>query len=267
LTLVCFAANSLLCRAALGAHLLDAESFTGIRLLAGALVLALLARGHGIGGQGSWLSAIVLAVYAFAFSFAYLRIGAGIGALILFAAVQVTMIGWSFAHRDRARAAEICGVALALGGLAYLTLPGTRSVDLGGAALMALAGVAWGGYSLRGRSASHPIGTNADNFLRSLPLAAAVAAPPLLRGAAHITASGAALAAASGAVASGVGYSLWYAALRSLSATRAAIVQLAVPPLAAVLAVVLLGETLTPRFVAASIAILGGIAIAIVGRR
>jgi drug/metabolite transporter (DMT)-like permease len=266
-TLVAFAANSLLCRAALAPGLVDAVSFTGIRLACGAAALAVVARV--VAGPparaGSWLSALGLWAYAYAFSLAYVRIGAGVGALILFGAVQVTMIGWGLVRGERPRALEIVGVALALGGLVLLALPGVRGgVDPLGAALMAVAGVAWGVYSLRGRQAQRPIAANADNFLRSLVPAAAVGVA--CAGRAHLTWHGAALAATSGAVTSGLGYCMWYAALRGLSATRAAIVQLPVPVLSAAGAVLLLGESVTGRMVGAAAAILGGTAVAILAK-
>jgi drug/metabolite transporter (DMT)-like permease len=262
--LVGFAANSLLCRAALGDLSIDAASFTAIRIGSGAAVLFALARGS-TGGAGSWPSAAALFAYAAAFSFAYLRLTTATGALVLFACVQATMIGWGVARGARPRALEWLGLALAAGGLVALLLPGLAAPDPLGATLMALAGIAWGVYSLRGRSAARPLAATADNFLRAVPFAAALLlAIPLAGG--HISARGAALAAASGALASGLGYSLWYAALPSLAPARAAIVQLSVPVLAASGGALVLGETVTFRFAAATAAILGGIAIALLGR-
>src|SRR5262249_54850034 len=159
---------------ALGARAIDASSFTAIRLASGAVALAVIARVSGDGGRhGSWASAVLLFVYAVTFSFAYGRIGAGVGALVLFGAVQATMIGWGLATGERLRVAEVVGLAVALGGLAVLTVPGAHAVDPLGAALMAVAGAAWGGYSMRGRGSVRPVAANADNFLRSLPFAAA----------------------------------------------------------------------------------------------
>jgi drug/metabolite transporter (DMT)-like permease len=271
LALLCFAGNSLLCRAALGPRLVDAASFTCIRLVSGALALALLARGRGgvdAAGRrhGSWTSAAVLVGYAFSFSLSYVRIGAAVGALLLFGAVQATMIGWGLVQGERPRIPEIVGLVLALGGLGFLAAPGARAVDPLGAALMIVAGVTWGVYSLRGRTAGPSLPTNAGNFLRSVPLAAAIAVPVVLLGQElHLTTTGVLLATAGGAVTSGVGYTIWYLALPALSAARAAIVQLAVPPLAAAAAVVLLGETLTWRFVGAAAAVIGGVGIAVAG--
>jgi drug/metabolite transporter (DMT)-like permease len=237
-----------------------------VRLLSGAVTLWLLARGAKASkGGGSWFSAAALFAYAIAFSLAYLVLGAGVGALILFGAVQLTMLAAGLRAGERPRLVEWLGLAFALSGLVVLTLPGAAAPDLTGAALMALAGLAWGVYSLRGRGAVYPLAITADNFLRSVPLAAAAALAALPW--AHVSPRGILLAAASGALASGVGYSLWYAALRGLSATRAAIVQLAVPALAAAGGVALLGETLTPRLAVAGLGIFGGVALAVLGRR
>lgn len=279
--LVGFAANSLLCRAALGTRSIDAASFTAVRLASGALVLWLLARliagraatgasaaevaKAGVRGAGSWGSAAALLLYAVAFSFSYLRLTAATGALILFASVQATMIAVGVARGERPRALEWLGFLIAAGGLVALTLPGLAAPDPAGAALMAAAGVAWGVYSLRGRGAARPLATTADNFLRTIPLAAPLAIAGALDG--HATASGAGLAIASGAIASGIGYSLWYAALPQLAATRAAIIQLSVPVLAAAGAAAFLGEAITARLAGAAAAIVGGIALAIVAKQ
>lgn len=272
-SLLGFAANSLLCRAALGACAIDAASFTAIRLAAGAVMLAILAsrapspdaaldRGH-----SSWASAAILFTYAMAFSFAYLRLGAGTGALLLFGAVQATMIGWSLVRGERPRPLEWCGLASAAAGLIVLTAPGLTAPDPLGAALMMAAGIGWGAYSLRGRDVTRPLAANAGNFARSLPMIALVSVPLALTLGAHVTPRGAILAVASGALASGVGYSFWYAALPHLTRTRAATVQLSVPVLATVGGVLFLGEHVTARLGVASAAILGGIAVAVLTRR
>lgn len=263
--LVGFAANSLLCRAALGPRSIDAATFTAIRLGSGALVLAALARRP---RGGSWPSGIALFAYAAAFSFAYLRLGTATGALILFATVQVTMIGWGVSRGERPRPIAWVGIAVALAGLVALTLPGLTAPDPLGTALMTLAGVAWGIYSLRGRGAKHPLAVTADNFARAVPLAGVLVAGYLLQGhAIHTTARGAVLAAGSGALASGLGYTLWYAALPKLAATRAAIVQLAVPVIAGSAGALVLGETLTPRLVMCAPLILGGVLLVLLARR
>ncbi len=261
--MLAFAGNSLLCREALAAGEIDAGTFTAVRLASGAAVLALLAAGRHPQRAGTWRSAAALFAYAAPFSYAYLELGAGTGALILFAVVQATMIGWGIARGDRPRPLVWLGLLLALAGLVYLTLPGVRAPDPAAAALMTLAGIAWGIYSLRGRGSRDPLTTTAGNFLRSLPLAAALIAIVLATHSSHATPRGHLLAAASGALASGLGYSLWYAALRNLSATRAAIIQLIVPVLAATGGIALLHEPFTPRLAIAATAILGGITLAL----
>jgi drug/metabolite transporter (DMT)-like permease len=259
--LACFAANSLLARAALGPGLAGPGAFTGLRLVAGALALlgVSLARGRRPAG-GSWGSALALFAYAAAFSVAYVRIPAGAGALLLFAAVQATMIGWTVARGARPTRAQAAGVLVALAGLGALTRPGGSAPDALGAGLMALAGVAWGAYSLRGSGAADPIATTADNFARAAALAIpfAILAP----GSGAPSPEGVGLAVASGALASAGGYCVWYAVVPALGPTRAAVVQLAVPVLAAGAAVVLLGEPLTPRLVVSGAAIVSGIALA-----
>jgi len=256
LALLGFAANSLLCRAALRDGTIDAWSFTAVRLASGALVLGLLARTW---RDGSSASALALVAYAGLFSLAYLLIPAGVGALVLFSAVQATMIGGSIRAGRRPRWIEWCGMALALGGLAYLTLPGAGAPDARGLGLMACAGIAWGVYSLRGRSSQRPLLATSGNFARG----ALLVLPFAFFSPFEIGARGLALACASGALASGLGYSLWYAALPGMSATRAALVQLCVPLLTAVAAVVLLREQPNERLFWSGVAILGGIALAL----
>jgi len=259
--LIAFAANSLLCRAALGPGRIDASAFTAIRLVSGAVMLVLLAAGgKGIGG-GSWPSAAALFAYAIAFSFAYRSIPAGSGALILFGSVQATMIGRDLVQGGRPHQREWLGLGIALAGLVALTRPGLHAPDPRGALLMAVAGIAWGIYSLRGKRATRPLATTADNFARSVPLTLAMLLWPLE--ARLISPAGVVLAIVSGAITSGLGYVAWYAALRGLRASRAAIVQLAVPPLAALGGVVLLGERLEARLLVGGAAILGGIALAL----
>ncbi|HZZ83399.1 MAG TPA: DMT family transporter [Anaeromyxobacteraceae bacterium] len=260
-TLVCFAANSLLCRAALRPRLVDAVTFTTVRLLSGAaaLTLIVLARRRARPRGGSLGAGLTLLVYAVAFSLAYVRIGAGVGALLLFGAVQVTMLGWSLARGVRPGAIQWIGIAVALGGLAYLGLPGASAPDPAGALLMVVAGAAWGAYSLLGRAGGDVIATNADNFLRAAPFALALSLA--LYGRATATGEGLLLAAASGALASGAGYSLWYTVVPALGATRAAAVQLLVPVLAGLGATAFLGEALTARVATSGAAILAGIAL------
>lgn len=263
--MVAFAANSILTRAALDAGAIDPASFTSVRLGSGALVLMLLARrGSPSPGAGSWGSALALFAYAALFSFAYLRLGAGLGALLLFGAVQVTMIAGGVLRGERPRALEWAGLALALGGLAWLALPGSSGGEPLDVALMLLAGVAWGVYSLRGRSATHPLAATAQNFARGTAFALALQVAWL--GQAHGSARGFLLAVLSGTLASGLGYAIWYSALPGLRASQAAVVQLSVPVIAAGAAVLMLGESLGLRWLSCALAILGGIALAMRGR-
>lgn len=267
IALACFAGNSLLCRLALAERHIDATSFTVIRIASGALVLALLAMGRPrlVATRGArWLSAAALFVYAAPFSYAYLRLGAAIGALILFGCVQVTMLGWGVVRGERPSAFGWAGIVVALAGLGVLTIPGKSAPDPLGAAGMALAGIAWAVYSLRGRrAAGDPIVTTAASFARAVPLGAVLVALVVPTAGAHLTPRGVLLAVASGALASGAGYSVWYAALPHLSATRAAVVQLLVPIVAAFGAVALLGEIVSARLVIASASILAGVAATI----
>ena len=251
--LIGFAANSLLTRAALGAGRIDPASFTALRLATGAATLALLvsARQRPREDRGSWSAAAALAGYAIFFTLAYTRIGAGVGALVLFGSVQVTMIGVGLARGERPGRLDWLGLSLAVAGLLVFALPGAAAPDLTGTLLMVFAGMSWGGYSLAGRHSHDPLGATAGNFLRACafgPLAfvALAGATP------HITAAGAGLAAASGSLASGVGYTLWYSALPSLSAWRAGVIQLVVPALTAVAASVLLDELFSLRLAAAT---------------
>ncbi|HEX9186609.1 MAG TPA: DMT family transporter [Vicinamibacteria bacterium] len=268
--MVAFAANSLLCRAALGGGHADALTFTALRLLGGALALGFLARirrASSPPSRSAWGSAVVLFAYAAGFSLAYTRIPAGVGTLLLFAAVQLTMIGAGLLRGERPRPLEALGLGSSLAGLVLLTRPGLARPDPLGAGLILAAGAAWGLYSLRGRGHADAVAINAASFARALLLSLAPWAAGALLGTTRLTAGGAGLALASGAVASGLGYAVWYAALRGLTAMRAAIVQLSVPPLAAAGAVVLLGEGFSLRLVVASVFILGGIALAVAAHR
>jgi drug/metabolite transporter (DMT)-like permease len=251
-TLVGFSANSLLTRGALGTGLLDPASFTIIRLVAGALTLLLLVRLRSapkIEG-GTWQGALLLVGYAIAFTLAYLRIGAAIGALLLFAGVQITMVGIGLARGERPSRIDWAGIGLAIGGLVVLTLPGATAPDGLGATLMLVAGVCWGLYSLAGRTNRDPLGRTAGNFARASLLA--VPFVIISAGDLQLTRAGVGFAVLSGSLASGVAYTLWYMTLPRLAAWRAAIIQLIVPILTALAAVPLLGETITPRLVAAT---------------
>ncbi len=266
--LACFAANSLLCRFALAERSIDPASFTAVRLVSGALALALLtlARGRPASAGGGWPSALALFAYAAPFSIAYVKIGAAVGALALFGAVQVTMIGWGIARGERPVGMVWVGLATALGGLSALTLPGAHAPDPWGLATMVLAGLAWGVYSLLGRtSRGDPITATAGAFVRAAPLSLALLGAGWLVSAVHLSARGVWLAAASGVIASGAGYSLWYRTLPRLSATTGAVVQLLVPVVAAAGAVALLGEQPSARLLVAGSAILGGVVLAVLG--
>lgn len=265
--MIAFAANSVLCRLALQETAIDPGSFTAIRLLSGAVMLAVLLgyRGRGVPRTGNWGSAAALFVYAAAFSFAYVSLPTGTGALLLFAAVQATMILTGFARGERFTRVQTAGFMLAFVGLVYLLLPGLSAPPLAGALLMMFAGVAWGVYSLRGRSARDPLAATAGNFLRTVPMAIGLALFGF--GEVAVDLSGAVYAAVSGALASGAGYAVWYAALRGLNATRAATVQLSVPVVAAFGGVLFLGEAVSLRLAFASLAILGGVALVLLVRR
>lgn len=267
-TMVAFAANSVLCRLALGDASIDAASFTTVRLLCGAftlLAIVTFSRGRSWrAARVTWGSAAMLFGYAVAFSFAYVSLTAGTGALILFGAVQVTMIVAALRNGERPRPIEWIGLILAIGGLVYLVLPGLEAPPLLGSALMVIAGVSWGLYSLHGRGAIDPLAETTGNFIRAVPFALVVSTLALIH--LHVTVRGLVLAALSGSVASGLGYVIWYVALRGLTATRAAMVQLSVPVLAAIGGVLFLAESLTLRLTLASVLVLGGIGLAITGR-
>ncbi len=266
--MLAFAANSLLCREALASGNIGAAPFTLIRLASGAIFLWLLVaitqRKLSVGGN--WLSAAALFGYAAMFSFAYISLNAGTGALLAFAAVQITMITYGLWAGERLSSLQIIGAVSAFAGLVWLVLPGVEAPPLLGALLMIGAGTCWGIYSLRGRGSKQPTLATTGNFLRSLPFALILF---VIMGGQHETISeaGAVYAVASGALASGMGYALWYAVLPALSATTAATVQLSVPIIATLGGIVLLGEVMTPRFGIASVAVLGGILIFILNRR
>lgn len=265
-----FAGNSLLCRLSLADASIDPATFTAVRLVAGAVTLFVLARAASLPKDarrsGSWASACALFGYAIAFSLAYVRLGAAVGALVLFGSVQAAMIGWGISRGDRPAPRQWFGIGVALLGLVTLTLPGLSAPDPLAAATMVLAGVGWAAYTLRGRGTLHPLGATADNFARCVPLALVVMAVAYGRGEMHTSTRGLLLAIASGSIASGICYALWYAALRDLTALRAAVLQLTVPVLAALGAVVLLDEPITARLLVASAAILSGIGLTL-GRR
>ncbi|MGH6761956.1 MAG: DMT family transporter [Phyllobacterium sp.] len=268
--MIAFAANSLLARVALSDTAIDAASYTAIRLVSGAMALAMLLAAQRrtkatTGLRGNWPSAFALFFYAVAFSFAYLRLGAATGALILFSAVQGTMIAHGLLHRDQPTPAELFGLAIAFCAFVYLLLPGLHAPDAFGSLLMIVAGIAWGAYSLRGRGVTEPLAETAGNFARTAPICLFLLPFSFVQG--HVTAKGILLAVASGVVASGLGYAIWYRALPHLSTTQAAVVQLTVPVIAAFGAAVFLSEVITLRLALASLFILGGVGLAILSRR
>jgi len=267
LAMVAFASNSLLCRLALRQTTIDAASFTLIRLLSGAIALWLIVitRKTARNTAGSWTSALALFTYAAAFSFAYISLSAGTGALLLFGAVQATMILWGLRKGERLNLQQWFGLAIALGGLITLVSPGLSAPPIGGALLMTGAGIAWGIYSLRGKGAGDPTSVTAGNFWRSVVFAA-VLNTALLRWI-NLDLAGVCYAIVSGAIASGIGYVIWYSALPGLKATTAATVQLSVPVLAAIGGILFLSESITSRLVFASLLILGGIGLVIIEGR
>jgi drug/metabolite transporter (DMT)-like permease len=267
--LVAFAFNSILCRLALRGGEIDAAGFTLVRLASGAAMLVMLAYFFSskkeIRNSGNWPSAFFLFAYAICFSFAYLGLTAGIGALVLFGAVQMTMIGVSIFRGEHPTGLELLGVLVAIGGLVYLVLPGLAAPPLFNAGLMAAAGIAWGFYTLRGKSSADPLADTTGNFVRSVPMIVLAAIPFFAQF--HLSSRGVVLAIISGAVTSGVGYAVWYAALKHHTATRAAVLQLSVPVIAAAIGVWFLAETADLRLIVAAVLILGGIGITIAVRK
>jgi len=268
LALIAFAANSVLCRLALGGEAIDAAGFTCIRLLSGAIVLLCILKWGGnknrSSTKGSWSAAFMLFLYAVTFSFAYLTLNTGTGALILFGSVQITMILRSHLSGTRLLLMEWVGVVVAFSGIVYLVLPGVTAPSLTGFSLMTLAGIAWGLYSLKGRGSTNPLSDTSDNFLRSIPFVIVLGL--FFFHDAHITRQGIILAAISGSITSGIGYTLWYIALRGLSATQAAVVQLSVPVIAGFGGVVFVSEQISLRLTLSALLTLGGILMVILGR-
>jgi drug/metabolite transporter (DMT)-like permease len=267
LAMLAFAGNSLLCRVALKSTGIDAASFTSIRLISAALTLWLVVRlsSKTSFGNGNWPSAIALFAYAAGFSFAYINLTAATGALLLFGAVQTTMIGYGIWRGERLLNLQLLGLVLALGGLVGLTLPGLSAPPVLSSLLMIGAGAAWGIYSLRGKGAGDPTLVTAGNFLRTVPITVALSLLMI----AHISWDRAGIwyAIMSGAVTSGIGYAIWYKALPALKATQAATVQLSVPVIAAIGGIILLNEPISLRLILASIAIISGIALVILEKK
>jgi drug/metabolite transporter (DMT)-like permease len=265
--LVAFAANSVLCRLALDNSTIDPASFSTIRLVSGAAVLWLIsrARDRKAVNAGDWVSAALLFLYAAPFAFAYVTLTTGTGALILFGSVQTSMILAALRSGERLHGNELLGLLLGLGGLVYLVFPGLSAPTPLGSALMAGAGVSWGLYSLRGRRSSAPLAATANNFVRSVPLTVAMSL--ILLPSARLSLRGSALALLSGTLTSGIGYAVWYAALRGLATRHASIVQLSVPVLAAMGGVLFLSEPISLRLLLSACMILGGVGLAVLGRK
>ena len=268
IALVAFAGNSVLCRMALDGGTIDAAGFSTIRLASGAIalliILSVTGRKDSSKSHGSWISASMLFLYTVCFSFAYINLDTGTGALILFGMVQATMIAGALLEGDRPSPVEWGGWLLAVVGFIYLMRPGLTAPSAIGAGLMGLAGVGWGIYSLRGRSESDALGATTFNFIRSVPLVIVVALIAFSH--LHLSREGIVLAAVSGALTSGVGYAIWYAALRGLSSMQAAMVQLSVPLLAAAGGMLLLSEPASTRLIVSGVLILGGICLAVFGK-
>jgi drug/metabolite transporter (DMT)-like permease len=270
LTLIAFAANSLLCRLALGGGLIDPVSFTTIRLASGALALIpisslAVAAKMPTPTNGSWLSGFALFAYAGAFSLAYVSLSVGVGSLILFGSVQATMIGAALKSGETLRFSQWFGFVAAIGGFIYLVLPGISAPDPIGALLMCLAGIAWGVYSIRGKDVSAPIRMTAGNFLRAAPMALVISAVAL--SSLQLQMAGVLLALLSGTITSGLGYVLWYRVLKSITTTQASVAQLLTPALAAFGGVLFLSEQLSARLIIASALIVGGVAVIMLKRR
>ncbi|MDE4454059.1 DMT family transporter [Psychrobacter sp. DAB_AL62B] len=289
IALIAFAANSLLCRMALAEGYIDPWNFTVIRLLGGAVCLAIIMTVHQqrlqrqsvlnentnvnavskdaiLKDKGSWISSVSLVVYALCFSLAYVELETGTGALILFAAVQFTMIGWGIYQKERLSKVQWAALLIAFAGFVYLMLPSAAVPSLFGAVIMALSGISWGVYSIRGKSCISSVRATGFNFIRSL-----VAIPLLFLAGmnyfAEMSMEGILLAGVSGAITSGVGYSLWYVAMPLLKSTQAAVVQFCVPILAAIAGVLFLSEQLTLRFIIASVVILGAVLIFVLNKK
>jgi drug/metabolite transporter (DMT)-like permease len=264
--MVAFASNSLLCRVALLRSEIDPASFTSIRLASGTLVLWLIVfcRSSKIRSQGNWPSALALFTYAAGFSFAYVQLTTATGALLLFAAVQTTMIMFGLWSGERLRVLQVIGLLAALGGLLALLMPGVSAPSLDAAVLMLGAGVAWGIYSLRGKKSGDPTSVTAANFMRAVPISLLLSM--LMVSNTSVDLTGSIYAVASGAIASGIGYAIWYTALPGLRAIHAATVQLSVPVITALGGVVFLAEPITLRLLFASVTILGGIALVLINQ-
>ena len=270
MALIAFAANSILCRLALGEGAIDASSFTTIRLLSGAIALLLIIsiandrRSQDVTSKGSWSAGLMLFIYAATFSYAYISLDTGTGALILFGSVQITMILLTVLGGTRTQLTEWAGLCIALTGFIYLIFPGVSAPSLSGFVLMTLAGIAWGIYTLLGRRSENPLLDTSYNFFRTIPLVALLTLFTFKQ--ASLSLEGIVLALISGVITSGIGYTIWYVALRNLSSTQAAVLQLSVPVIAAGGGVLFVSEAITQRLMIASLLVLGGILLVIISK-
>jgi len=268
LALIAFAANSVLCRLALGSEAIDAASFTFIRLLSGTIVLLIIIgftrNTTGVSAKGSWAASFMLFLYAITFSYAYTSLDTGTGALILFGSVQITMILLSLISGTRLHSLEWAGVIIAFTGFVFLIMPGVTTPSTIGLLLMTAAGIAWGIYTLKGRSSKSPLFDTAYNFLRTTPLVMLLGLITFNN--ANYTSEGILLALLSGGITSGIGYTIWYIALSGLSATQAAVLQLLVPVIAALGGVIFVSESITFRLSVSAAMVLGGILMVVLGK-
>lgn len=276
LTMTAFAANSILNRVALAGGDIEAVTFGIVRLCAGAVMLLALVvlrdRALSLGGRGRPVGVVSLLVYIFGFSLAYQTLDAGLGALILFGMVQITMFAGALISGERPAPQRWTGAILAFGGLVWLLWPGQAAPpSLGHALFMAAAGVGWGVYSLNGRSSGDALGATAGNFALAACVGLGLAviltiarpvAPIVFPGA-----FGVAMAILSGAVTSGLGYALWYSVLPQLRGSTAAVAQLTVPVIAMIAGAILLSEQVGPRLLIAAFLVLGGVLLAVTSRR
>jgi drug/metabolite transporter (DMT)-like permease len=268
LALIAFAANSVLCRLALGNGFIDASSFTIIRLLSGAIalfiILSVKGNNTGVSSKGSWFASFMLFTYAITFSYAYLSVDTGTGALILFGTVQITMILLSLISGTRLHISEWAGISIAFTGFIYLIMPSISTPSINGFILMAVSGISWAIYTLKGRSSKNPLMDTTYNFLRTIPFVVILAFLTMKN--ISYSSEGVILAVLSGAITSGVGYTIWYIALRGLSSTQAAVIQLAVPVIAAIGGVVFVSEIITYRLIISTSIVLGGILMVVLGK-
>ena len=269
LALIAFAANSVLCRLALGDKTIDAASFTNIRLFSGAVVLLLILKLYNSQSQnsskGNWLSSFMLFLYAVTFSFAYISLDTGTGALIMFGSVQITIILLSIISGNRLNIYEWLGVTIAFLGFVYLILPGVSSPSLIGFSLMTIAGIAWGIYTLKGKESKNPLRDTTYNFIRTIPFIIILLVSTIQHS--SYSTKGVVLAIISGGITSGIGYTIWYMAMEGLSKIQTAVIQLLVPIIAAFGGVIFVDEKITFRLSIASILVLGGILVVVLGRK